>query len=223
VTLCLVTDRRRVCSDASDVLACRCLAEQVRHAVDAGIDLVQVRERDLTTADLADLVSDLVRLRRGTRTRIVVNDRVDVAVACGADGAHLRGDSMSADAVRRVALPGFLVGRSIHNVNEARTAGPVDYLIAGTIFATASKPAAVLLGVEGLTSVVDTVRVPVLAIGGVSIDRVPAVATTGAAGVAAIGLFIGSDAEAGGPCRAVPLGARVDAIRARFDTSGPRF
>ena len=84
MTLCLVTDRRRVCSDASDVLlACRCLAEQVRHAVDAGIDLVQVRERDLTTADLADLVSDLVRLRRGTRTRIVVNDRVDVAVACG--------------------------------------------------------------------------------------------------------------------------------------------
>ena len=157
MTLCLVTDRRRVCSDASDVLlACRCLAEQVRHAVDAGIDLVQVRERDLTTADLADLVSDLVRLRRGTRTRIVVNDRVDVAVACGADGAHLRGDSMSADAVRRIAPPGFLVGRSVHNVNEARTAGPVDYLIAGTIFATASKPAAVLLGVEGLASVVES-------------------------------------------------------------------
>jgi thiamine-phosphate pyrophosphorylase len=195
----------------------------VRHAVDAGIDLVQVRERDLTTADLADLVSDLVRLRRGTRTRIVVNDRVDVAVACGADGAHLRGDSMSADVVRRVAPPGFLVGRSVHSVNEARTAGPVDYLIAGTIFETASKTAAALLGVEGLTSVVDAVRVPVLAIGGVSIDRVPAVATTGAAGVAAIGLFIGSDAESEGPCRAVPLRTRVDAIRARFDTSGPRF
>ena len=209
MTLCLVTDRRRVCPDASHALACRCVAEQVRHAVDAGIDLVQVRERDLTTADLADLVSDLVRLRRGTRTRIVVNDRVDV--------------SMSADAVRRIAPPGFLVGRSVHSVNEARKAGPVDYLIAGTIFATASKAATVLLGVDGLTSVIDAVRVPVLAIGGVSIDLVPAVATTGAAGVAAIGLFIGSDAEAGGPCRAVPLGARVDAIRARFDTSGPRF
>jgi thiamine-phosphate pyrophosphorylase len=182
-----------------------------------------VRERDLTTADLADLVSDLVRLRRGTRTRVVVNDRVDVAVACGADGVHLRGDSISADAVRRIAPPGFLVGRSVHNVNEARTAGPVDYLIAGTIFATASKPAAVLLGVDALKRVVEAVRVPVLAIGGVSIDHVPAVATTGAAGVAAIGLFIGSDAEAGGPCHAVPLGARVDAIRARFDTSGPRF
>jgi thiamine-phosphate pyrophosphorylase len=195
----------------------------VRQAVDAGIDLVQVRERDLTTADLADLVRDLLRLRRGTRTRIVVNDRVDVAVACGADGAHLRGDSMSADAVRRIAPPGFLVGRSVHSVDEARTAGPVDYLIAGTMFATASKAAGVLLGADGLTSVVEAVRVPVLAIGGVSIDHVPAVAATGAAGVAAIGLFIGSDAESGGPCRAVPLGARVDAIRARFDTSRPRF
>jgi thiamine-phosphate pyrophosphorylase len=195
----------------------------VRHAVDAGIDFVQVRERDLTTADLADLVGDLLRLRRGTRTRIVVNDRVDVAVGCGADGAHLRADSMSADAVRRIVPPGFLVGRSVHSVEEARTAGPVDYLIAGTIFATASKAARVLLGVDGLTSIVEAVRVPVLAIGGVSIDHVPAVATTGAAGVAAIGLFIGSDAEAGGACRAVPLGARVDAIRARFDTSGPRF
>jgi thiamine-phosphate pyrophosphorylase len=195
----------------------------VRHAVDAGIDLVQVRERDLTTADLADLVTDLLRLRRGTRTRIVVNDRVDVAVACGADGAHLRADSMPADAVRRIVPPGFLVGRSVHSVEEARTAGPVDYLIAGTIFATASKAARVLLGEDGLTSIVEAVRVPVLAIGGVSIDHVPLVATTGAAGVAAIGLFIGSDAEAGGACRAVPLGARVDAIRARFDTSGPRF
>ena len=223
MTLCLVTDRRRVCSKPSDTLACRCLAEQVRYAVDAGIDVVQVRERDLETADLADLVSDLVRLRRGTRTRIVVNDRVDVAVACHADGAHLRGDSMPADAVRRMTPPGFLVGRSVHSVSEARAAGPVDYLIAGTIFPTASKMGAALLGMEGLTSIVDAVRVPVLAIGGVSIDHVPAVARTGAAGVAGIGLFIDSAAERDLPCRAVPLQTRVDAIRAQFDTSGPRF
>jgi thiamine-phosphate pyrophosphorylase len=153
----------------------------------------------------------------------VVNDRVDVAVACGADGAHLRADSMPADAVRRMAPPGFLISRSVHSVNEARMAGPVDYLIAGTMFATASKIGAALLGVEGLTSIVDAVHVPVLAIGGMSADRAAAVATTGAAGLAAIGLFIGSTAESGGPCHAVPLGRRVDAIRARFDTSGARF
>jgi thiamine-phosphate pyrophosphorylase len=212
-----------VSSDASDTLACGCLVEQVRHAFDAGIDLVQVRERDLETADLADLVSDLVRLRRGTRTRIVVNDRVDVAVVCRADGVHLRADSIPADIVRRMAPPGFFVGRSVHSVSEARAAGAVDYLIAGTVFATPSKIPAAFLGVEGLTSIVKAVRVPVLAIGGMSVDLVPAVAATGAAGIAAIGLFVGSAGEGEGPCRAVSLGARVDAIRARFDTSGPRF
>jgi thiamine-phosphate pyrophosphorylase len=223
VTLCLVTDRRRLWPDAPNASACRCLAAQAQHAVDAGIDLVHVREPDLATADLADLVRELVRLRRGSRTRIVVNDRVDVALACGADGVHLRSDSMPADAVRRMVPPGFLIGRSVHGVDQSRVAGPVDYLIAGTVFPTPSKTGTALLGVEGLRRIVGAVQVPVLAIGGVSIERLAAVEATGAAGIAAIGLFVGADAGYQGMCRAVPLAPRVAVIRARFDTSRPPF
>ena len=181
MTLCLVTDRR----GASVV-------EQCRDAVLAGIDLIQVRERDLDAAALSALVVDLVRLTRGTATRIVVNDRLDVAIACGADGVHLRGDSIAAARARSMAPAGFLIGRSVHRADEAVRAAPeVDYLIAGTVFPTSSKPGLDrLLGLAGLASIVRAVSVPVLAIGGVSMDRIASVAEAGAAGVAAIGLFV---------------------------------
>jgi thiamine-phosphate pyrophosphorylase len=200
VTLCLVTDRR----GASVV-------EQCRDAVLAGIDLIQVRERDLEAAALSALVVDLVRLTRGTATRIVVNDRLDVAIACGADGVHLRGDSIAAARARSMAPAGFLIGRSVHRADEAVRAAPeVDYLIAGTVFPTSSKPGLDhLLGLAGLASIVRAVSVPVLAIGGVSMDRIASVAEAGAAGVAAIGLF-------------VERGARVAEVvreaRRRFDS-----
>jgi thiamine-phosphate pyrophosphorylase len=190
--LCLVTDRRRLCSDtAAFEVARRRLIDQAKWAVTSGVDLIQVRERDLETADLARLVSDLVRVTQGSGTRVVVNDRIDGALACGADGVHLRHDSVRADAVRTIAPEGFLVGRSVHGLAEAEGAGPVDYLIAGTIFPTSSKPAAApILGLDGLAEVVQAVAVPVLAIGGITRERLDEVAATGAAGVAGIGLFI---------------------------------
>jgi thiamine-phosphate pyrophosphorylase len=123
-----------------------------------------------------------------------VNDRLDIALACGADGVHLRGDSIPARQVRLHTPQSFLVGRSIHALEEVDSAGPVDYLIAGTVFATESKPGKSgrdLLGVDGLAAVVRAASLPVLAIGGVTMDRVPEVMRTGAAGVAAIGLFLG--------------------------------
>jgi thiamine-phosphate pyrophosphorylase len=165
--------------------------EQAKWAITSRVDLIQVRERDLEAADLARLVSDLMQLSRGSGTRVVVNDRVDVALACGADGVHLRHDSVRAEAVRTIAPAGFLVGRSVHGPAEAEGAGPVDYLIAGTVFPTPAKPADTqILGLDGLAEVVQAVAVPVLAIGGITRDRLDEVATTGAAGVAGIGLFI---------------------------------
>jgi len=186
---CLVTDRRRLCREGS--AARGGLLEQARWAVDAAVDLIQVRERDLDTAHLAALVSDMVRVSRGSGTRVLVNDRIDLALACGADGVHLRGDSVPADAARRLAPAGFLIGRSVHGVDEAVAAGNVDYLIAGTVFSTPLKPAEVpLLGLDGLAEVVQAVSVPVLAIGGITEERLDEVAATGAAGIAGIGLFI---------------------------------
>ena len=190
--LCLVTDRRRLCPETVAFEAARRrLIDQAKWAVTSNVDLSQVRERDLETADLARLVSDLVRVTRGSGTRVVVNDRLDVALACGADGVHLRHDSVRAETVRTIAPAGFLVGRSVHGLAEAEGAGPVDYLIAGTVFPTPSKPAATpILGLDGLADVVQAVAVPVLAIGGITRERLDEVAATGAAGAAGIGLFI---------------------------------
>jgi thiamine-phosphate diphosphorylase len=122
---------------------------------------------------------------------VVVNDRLDVALASGADGVHLRGDSIPPGSARSIAPPGFLIGRSVHHVEEARAVAPdVDYLVAGTVFPTSSKAGRTeWLGVEGLGRICRSVSVPVLAIGGMTPDRLADVATSGAAGVAAIGLF----------------------------------
>jgi len=178
--LCLVTDRR-----------VRPVVEQCREAVGAGVDMIQVRERDLDGGRLASLVTELVRLTRGTGTRVLVNDRLDVALACRADGVHLRGDSIPPGPARSIAPAGFLIGRSVHHEAEAKAVAPdVDYLIAGTVFPTSSKPGLTeCLGVEGLARICRSVSVPVLAIGGMTPDRLADVATAGAAGVAAIGLF----------------------------------
>lgn len=181
--ICLVTDRRR-----TDVLA------QARAAVRAGVDLFQIRERDLSAAALEALTSSVVAIARGSSTRVVVNDRLDVAIAAGADGVHLRGDSLPISAVRGIVPAGFLVGRSVHSADEAASAVDADYLVAGTMFPSTSKPEATAwLGVEGLRAIVGVTPVPVLAIGGVTLDRLSGVAESGAAGVAAIGLLARSD------------------------------
>lgn len=218
--LCLVTDRFRASSNpASHHDVCACLVEQARYAVDAGIDLVQVREREWDAAPLVDLVGQIVGVARGTRTRVVVNDRLDVALAAGAAGVHLRGDSLPPSAVRAIVPPGFLVGRSVHGVEEARLVdASVDYLVAGTVFPTAPKCGAPsCLEAHGLAEIVRAVTAPVLAIGGATIERAGAIAASGAAGLAAIGLFLPATGDPARGCRAGPIAAIVQAIRAKFD------
>ena len=178
--LCLVTDRRL-----------RPPVEQASEAADAGIDLIHVRERDLEAAELSALVEGIVGATRGSGTRVVVNDRVDVAMACGAAGVHLRGDSMPAARVRTMTPAGFLIGCSVRSREEALRAGrDADYLIAGTVFPTTSKSGLRdHLGLDGLAGIVSCVSLPVLAIGGMSAARAGEIAAAGAAGLAAISLF----------------------------------
>jgi thiamine-phosphate diphosphorylase len=183
MTICLITDRRR-----TDPVT------QARAAAAAGFDLIQVREHDLDGGALATLVRAVLDAVRGRSTRVVVNERLDVALACGADGVHLRADSIAAADARRIAPSGFLVGRSVHSADEAAAAGDADYLVAGTVFLTDSKPGLTShLGEAGLRTIVTAARAPILAIGGVSVDRSAAVARAGAAGIAAIGLFDAPD------------------------------
>jgi thiamine-phosphate pyrophosphorylase len=209
--ICLVTDRRRLVGDDARVdTALAALVRLAREAVAAGVSLIQIREPGLETAQLVDLVAAIVDLTRGSPTLAVVNDRLDVALTSGAHGVHLRGDSIPPRAARALAPPGFVIGRSVHRLDEAREHAPaVDYLIAGTVLPTSSKPSAEpLLGARGLREIATAVDVPVLAIGGISIDRVREAAAAGAAGVAGIGLFLPGD---------LPLTRVVEAARAQFD------
>jgi thiamine-phosphate pyrophosphorylase len=196
-----VTDRRRLAGASAPFDSARkLLLDQLRDAVDAGVDLIQVRERDLDAAALAALVADVVALARGTESRVVVNDRLDVALACGAAGVHLRGDSISAAHAHRIVPSGFLIGRSVHAVEEMSAADGCDYLIAGTVFPSRSKGSgASLLGIDGLRAIVRAARAPVLAIGGVTPARFDEIIATGAAGVAGIGLFLTFDSPKPAP------------------------
>jgi thiamine-phosphate pyrophosphorylase len=214
-----VTDRRRT-GAVGETAQRDCLLQQTAFAVAAGVDVIQVRERDLPARHLCGLVADVVAQARGSRTRVVVNDRIDVAVAAKADGVHLRGDSIPPNAVRPLVPAGFLIGRSVHSVDEAlHVHRAVDYLIAGTVWPSRSKaPNHPLLGTAGLGSIARASNVPVLAIGGVTLAALDQLGETGAAGAAAIDLFWpeGGTSEL---CRAVPLVEVVREARARFDRS----
>lgn len=186
--ICFVTDRKRFGTEDRLVATARAVAR-------AGVHLIQVRERDLDGGALLRLVARCLDAVGGTRTRVLVNDRLDVALAAGAHGVHLPGHGVPAPQIRRIAPQGFIVGRSVHEAGEAERAvaeGGLDYMLFGPVFATESKPGAPPAGVAALRAVASGSRVPVLAIGGVSADRAPHIAAAGAAGFAAIGLFAGA-------------------------------
>lgn len=212
--ICLVTDRRRLVDPSAPFVRMRtALVDLAKDAAEAGVSLFQIRERDLEAAQLVELTSSIVDATKGSATRVLVNDRIDVACAGGAAGVHLRGDSIPPRAARVLGPSPFLIGRSVHGLEDARNdAADADYLIAGTMFPTLSKPLATrFLGSAGFREIVQAVEVPILAIGGITMDRVDDVAASGAAGIAAIGLFLP------GP---MPLREVVRDVRARFDTSG---
>lgn len=219
----LVTDRRRLVRAAGLPLDRweAALREQVQGAVAAGVAIVQIRERDLGSRELSSVARAAAAIAKGTRTRVVVNDRIDVALAAGADGVHLREDSVPAAAIRRVVGKGWLIGRSVHGLDGLASAvAGADVLVAGTVFATESKPgAAPLMGLDGLAAVVAAASVPVLAIGGVTEATAGAVARAGAAGLASIGAFL-PDRPGDGIAQTVQARARL--LSRAFDTAAKR-
>ena len=212
--ICLVTDRHQLCPDArTEASALRQLESWLDDAIDR-VDLIQVRERDVEGRRLLALADRLARRTRGTRTRLVVNDRADVAVAAGLDGVHLRADGPAVSRVRSLGPHGWLVGRSVHGLDEVRAQSAADYLLFGTMFPTGSKPPGTpVQGADALSAAVRATSVPVVAIGGITAARARVCFETGAAGVAAIGLFLPEGQKPGA------LGVRraVSELRAAFD------
>lgn len=216
--LCLVTDRRRLPEPCEDNLI-----RLVTSAARAGVTLIHLRERDLDDHHYLDLTRQVVKAVEGTETRIAVNDRVDVALAAGAHGVHLRQDSMAASRVRQMVPDGFLIGRSVHSPEDAAQAGltGVDYVIMGTIYPTPSKSGGSrTAGLTALSAACRATSVPVLAIGGVAADKVGHIAAAGAAGIAAIGLFADLHRDDGDEDIQPAMGELVARIRRVFDTRG---
>lgn len=180
---CHITDRRPL-GGVDELLGA------IARSDEAGVDLIQIREKDLAARELAGLVTRAVALCR--RARVIVNTRLDVALAAGAAGLHLPAGSPAPGAFRGITPPGFLIGVSCHTLDELRAAERegADYSLYAPVFRPLSKqddrrP----LGLEGLREGCAAVRMPVYALGGITRENAPECVAAGAAGVAGITLF----------------------------------
>jgi thiamine-phosphate pyrophosphorylase len=163
-------------------------------AVNSGIDLIQLREKQITTCQLFQLTSELIKIRRKSSTKILVNDRADVALAANADGVHLTSKSVPAKIIRQNFPQNFLVGVSTHTVEEvvqAQSDG-ADFAVFGPIFRTPNKGEP--QGIGKLSEVVNAVKnFPIIALGGINEENFAETMTAGASGIAAIRML--NDAE----------------------------
>lgn len=167
----------------------RPLEEVVGEVVAAGATAVQLRDKEAPPRELLALARRLRAVTARHRALLIVNDRLDIALAAGADGVHLGPGDVPVAAARRVVPDGFLLGHSTDDPGVARRAEAdgADYLGCGTVFPTNSKAdAGAVIGVGGLAAVARSVGIPVLAIGGVTAGRVPLLGGSGAGGVAVI-------------------------------------
>jgi thiamine-phosphate pyrophosphorylase len=204
--LCYVTDRHSLPA-APQVDLIQPLLERIATIAAAGVDWVQLREKDLSGKESASLVRqarDHIS-KQGSHskstTRIIVNDRLDVALAEQAGGIHLGENSLPVDEAKRLLLSSpvaqtpvrdFIVGISCHSPEAAKSAASsgADYIFFGPVFATPSKAAyGVPQGLDRLAQVCSSVSIPVLAIGGITLANVSSCLSAGASGIAAIRLF----------------------------------
>lgn len=201
--LLLVTDRRQTRG--------RPLPALLNQAVLAGVPAIQLRERDLPTGELLALAQEIQTVTASHAIPLIINDRIDLALALDLAGVHLRSDSLPVPIARRLLGSHRLIGISTHSVEEVRRANRdrADYIVLGPIFDTPSKhsfgPA---LGLDLLTDACRQSTVPIFAIGGITRERVCEVRQAGAHGVAVIGALLTSE----------DVGAAIREFRDALDT-----
>ncbi len=164
----------------------------VERAIHNGVDRIQVREKDLCARDLCELVRRIVQLARPYGTQILVNSRLDVALAAGAHGVHLTGNAIPAKILHTIAPPGFLAGVSTHTFEEVTAAENegADFVVFGPVFPVISKPGyEACIGLQGLRYAVQHITIPLIALGGVTHSNAGECIQAGAAGVAGISMF----------------------------------
>jgi thiamine-phosphate pyrophosphorylase len=185
VIRCYITDRKSLPSEDA-------LLATIARNLAAGVDWIQIREKDLSARDLLALVCNVKALPMSSRATILVNSRTDVALAAGADGVHLPADSIPPKTLRPTVPAEFLIGVSCHTTEEVRQAetDDADYVLFGPVFAPISKSSDLAArGLEGLAEAVLAVSIPVIALGGITRKNVDECVTAGAKGIAGISLF----------------------------------
>jgi thiamine-phosphate diphosphorylase len=199
--ICLVTDRHRLARhlnrSSDDPFLLHALLAQIEGAARGGVRLIQVREPDLDARPLTAFVRDARARVAREGTHVMVNDRLDVAIASDAGGVHLKASSIAAVDARRLGPEGWLIGQSVHAISEITDdrIHAADFFVFGSVFATRSKPTG--WPATGLTALAAAVLAadgrPVLGIGGIGPASAPAIAQSGAAGFAAIDAFLPKD------------------------------
>jgi thiamine-phosphate pyrophosphorylase len=165
-------------------------------AAQAGCQFIQIREKDLATRELSEFTRTALALVKPYGTKVLVNDRLDVALATGADGVHLRVNSLPVAEVRRCVATDFLVAASTHSLAEAQRAADAgaDFLVCGPVYDTPTKRAyGQPLGVTTFAEICRAINIPVFALGGIKLGNFHTALANGATGIAAIGLFTNPD------------------------------
>lgn len=182
---CYITDRSKIGAGET-------LADTIVRSLAAGVNWIQIREKDLESRTLFGTVENAVAHAAACGAKIIVNSRVDVALAAGAGGAHLPSGSPAPRIWEPIVPAGFLLGVSCHTVDEVRAAEQegASYVVFGPVFAPLSKPSDLApRGLEQLACAAESVKIPVLALGGITLANANACLESGAAGIAGISLF----------------------------------
>jgi thiamine-phosphate pyrophosphorylase len=178
-----------------EALSGRGVLSVVNQAVDGGVNLVQLRGKTWSGKEFLDLGLSLANFLRQKKIPLIINDRVDIALACGADGAHLGQDDLPLHQARRILGRDRIIGISVSTIEEAIEAerGGADYIGFGPIYSTPSKETPLSsVGMEGVRSVRRAIRIPLFAIGGINAQNAPGIMEAGADGVAVISAILGS-------------------------------
>lgn len=185
--LYLITDRKLKADSCT-------LYAAVEEALKGGVKAVQLREKDLGTRELLDVTYKMRELTTKYNAKLFINDRIDVALAVGADGVHLGQQSIPVHAVRSITKDKFIIGVSTHSIDEAREAekAGADFITLGPIYRTPSKlKYGEPIGIDTLRKVKAGVSIPVFAIGGIKENRIEEVMGAGADGIALISGILG--------------------------------
>ena len=184
-SLYLITDRHQTGG--------RPLAEVVRHALDGGVTAIQLREKDLSSAELYRLAKEMRLITADYGARLIINDRIDIALAVGADGVHLGVNGLPVSVARRVLGEGKIIAYSAHDLDEALRAqvDGADFVTFGPVYLTPSKAAyGKPCGVKKLAEAVSALKIPVIALGGISQVNISEALSANTRGIAVISAIL---------------------------------